>query len=47
VDCVAIEDDEIHGFEVKTGFRRTKKPKWLKHYTVLDRETTPLFLAGM
>jgi predicted AAA+ superfamily ATPase len=46
VDCVVVEEGEIYGFEVKTGLRQVPSPKWLKHHIVLDKETTPLFLAG-
>ena len=47
VDCVVVEEGEIYGFEVKTGMGQPPSPRWLKHHIVLDKETTPLFLAGL
>ena len=46
VDCAVVEEGEIYGFEVKTGVGQPPRLRWLKHHIVLDKETTPLFLAG-
>jgi predicted AAA+ superfamily ATPase len=47
VDCLVVDDGEVYGFEVKWGFRQLRKPRWLKHYISLDKETLPLFLASL
>lgn len=49
VDIVALEEarKEQYGFEVKWGFKKGVKPRHLKRYTSLNRESIPIFLASL
>jgi predicted AAA+ superfamily ATPase len=47
VDIVALVDGTQFGYEVKWGYHQSVKPKHIKHYVVLDKHTTPVFLASL
>ncbi len=44
---VALADNILRGFEVKYGRGVATKPRFLKHFVVLGRETIPWFLASI
>ncbi|MCS7136711.1 MAG: ATP-binding protein, partial [Aigarchaeota archaeon] len=47
VDCVVVEEGGYHGFEVKWGVKQVHRPKWLRRFMILNRETIPLFLSSL
>jgi predicted AAA+ superfamily ATPase len=47
VDIILFENKGLHGIEVKWGFRTSIKPRFLRNYLSLDRETIPTFLASL
>lgn len=47
VDCIAVDDGGLYGFEVKWGFKKAVKPKWIQRFMTLDRKTIPLFLSSL
>ncbi|MBI2649145.1 MAG: ATP-binding protein, partial [Thaumarchaeota archaeon] len=49
VDIVALEEARKwqYGFEVKWGFKKGVKPRHLKRYTSLNRQSIPIFLASL
>ncbi|MEM2096333.1 MAG: DUF4143 domain-containing protein [Candidatus Caldarchaeum sp.] len=46
VDCIAMDEGDFYGFEVKWGVKKVSKPRWLQRFMTLDREAVPLFLAS-
>lgn len=47
VDCIAMDDGDFYGFEVKWGVKKVSKPRWLQRFMTLDRETIPFFLSSL